>query len=50
MSILRSLEQNLVKLVVAVTEKVVETTLNPRQHQEIIKKALEEIKQNKARS
>lgn len=45
----REIERNLVKLVVAVTERVVEVGLDEKQHAEIIEKALDEIKQKKAR-
>ena len=44
------IERNLVKLVMAVTEKVVETSLSPTQHKALIHKALEEIKQKQVRS
>ena len=40
----QEVEKNLVKLVIAVTEKVVEVSLSPTQHKDIIFKALEEIK------
>jgi F0F1-type ATP synthase membrane subunit b/b' len=46
----QEIEKNLVKLVIAVTEKVVDVSLSPTQHKEIIMKALEEIKQKQARS
>jgi F0F1-type ATP synthase membrane subunit b/b' len=46
----QEIEKNLVKLVIAVTEKVVESSLTPKDHESIIHKALEEIKQNRARS
>jgi F-type H+-transporting ATPase subunit b len=46
---MREVERNLVKLIISITQKVVEVSLNPEQHQDIIKKALDEVKQNKAR-
>ena len=46
----QEVEKNLVKLVIAVTEKVVELSLSPTQHKDIIFKALAEIKLKQARS
>lgn len=46
---MREVERNLVKLIIAITQKVVEVTLTPEDHQKIIEKALEEVKQNKSR-
>lgn len=46
----REIEKNLVKLVIAVTERVVEIGLTEKQHADIIGKALEEVKQKKTRS
>lgn len=46
----QEIEKNLVKMVVSVTERVVETALSPKEHKELIYKALEEIKTKKARS
>lgn len=45
----QEIERNLVKLVVAVSEKVVEVSLTPKEHEEIIYKSLEEIKQQRAK-
>lgn len=45
----REIEKNLVKLVVAVTEKVVEVSMSQKQHQDIIMKALQEVKQKQSR-
>lgn len=44
------IERNLVKLVMAVTEKVVELSLSPTQHKQLIFKALDEIKQKQVRT
>ncbi len=46
----QEVEKNLVKLVIAVTEKVVEVSLSPTQHKDIIFKALDEIKQKHTRT
>ena len=46
----QEIEANLVKLVLAVTEKVIETSLSEKQHKDLIFKALEQVKQNKQRS
>lgn len=46
---MREIERNLVKLTIAITQKVVEVSLTPQDHQAIINKALEEVKQNKSR-
>jgi F0F1-type ATP synthase membrane subunit b/b' len=46
----QEIEKSLVKLVVTVTEKVVQQSLSPVQHKEIIYKALEEIKQKQLRA
>lgn len=45
----REIEENLVKLVMAVTEKVVEKALSEKEHKDLIKKALEEVKADKQR-
>lgn len=45
----KEIETSLVKLVIAVTEKVVETSLNEKQHKDLIFKALDQVKQNKQR-
>ena len=46
---MREVERNLVKLIIAITQKVVEVGLTPEQHEQIIMKALEEVKRSKAR-
>jgi len=46
----QEIERNLIKLVIAVTEKVVEVSLSPTQHKQIILKSLDEVKQKQARS
>jgi flagellar biosynthesis/type III secretory pathway protein FliH len=46
----QEIERNLVKMVTAITERVVETAFTPEHHKELIYKALEEIKTKKARS
>lgn len=46
----QEIERNLVKLVMSVTEKVVEVSLNTTQHKQIIFKALDEIKQKQVRN
>lgn len=45
----QEIEKNLVKMVMAVTEKVVETSLSPKEHKTLIFKALDEIKAKKSR-
>lgn len=44
------IERNLVKLVVSVTEKVVDQSLEPKKHEDIINKSIKEIMQDRARS
>jgi len=44
------IERNLVKLVMSVTEKVVEISFTEKEHKHLIVKALEEVKENKKRS
>ena len=44
------IEKNLIKLVMAITEKVVQKTLDQKQHEDIIIKTLEDIKKNRAGS
>ena len=46
---MREIERSLVKLIIAITQKVVEVSLTPENHEQIIHKALEEFKQNKSR-
>jgi F0F1-type ATP synthase membrane subunit b/b' len=46
----REIEKNLVKMVMSVAEKVVGTTMDLKQHQDLIRQTLEEIKAKKARS
>lgn len=46
----KEIEKNLVKMVVSVSEKVVESNLSLEQHKQLIYKALEEVKSNKARN
>jgi F0F1-type ATP synthase membrane subunit b/b' len=46
---MREIERSLVKLIMAITQKVVEVSLKPHEHEEIIFKSLEEFKKNKAR-
>jgi len=46
----REIEKNLVKLVISVTQKVVGTVLTPKDHQDIIDKALEEVKKSQSRT
>jgi F0F1-type ATP synthase membrane subunit b/b' len=46
----QEIERNLVKLVIAVTEKVIEVVLSPTQHKDIIYKALDEIKTKHTRT
>jgi len=46
---MREVERNLVKLIISITQKVVEVSLTPEDHERVIKKALDEVKQNKAR-
>ncbi len=46
---MREVERNLVKLIIAITQKVVEVGLTPEQHEKIIMNALEEVKRNKSR-
>jgi flagellar biosynthesis/type III secretory pathway protein FliH len=46
----REIERNLVKLVSAVTQKVVQMSLDEKSHQEIIFKAYEEIKEKHTRN
>jgi F0F1-type ATP synthase membrane subunit b/b' len=43
------IEKNLVKLVIAVSEKVAEIKLTPKEHEDIINKALEDVKLKKSR-
>lgn len=43
------IEKNLVRLVIAVSERVAEMKLTPKEHEEIIFKALEEVKVKKSR-
>lgn len=45
----QEIERNLVKMVLSVTEKVVEVSLDDKQHKEIIYKALDEVKASKKR-
>ena len=45
----QEIEKNLVKLVIDVTEKVVERTLSYEDHVELIQEALDEVKQKKER-
>lgn len=45
----QEIERNLVKLVIAVSEKVAQLHLTPKAHEEIIFKALEEVKLKKSR-
>lgn len=46
----QEIERNLVKLVMSVSERVLETSLTENQHKQIIEKALDEIKTSKSRS
>jgi flagellar biosynthesis/type III secretory pathway protein FliH len=46
---MREIERNLVKLVISITQKVVEIGLTPEQHEKIIMNALEEVKKSKSR-
>lgn len=46
---MREVERNLVKLIISITQKVVEVSLTSEQHEQIIHKALDEVKQNKSR-
>ena len=46
---MREIERSLVKLIMAITQKVVEVSLKPQDHEQIIIKSLEEFKKNKAR-
>jgi flagellar biosynthesis/type III secretory pathway protein FliH len=39
----------LVKLIISITQKVVEVSLTPEQHEKIIMNALNEVKQSKSR-
>ena len=47
---MQEVERNMVKMVMAVTEKVLEQSLTTRQHKELIYQALDEIKTKKSRS
>lgn len=40
----QEIEENLIKLVIAVTEKVVEKSLSEKEHKDLIQKALDEVK------
>ncbi len=46
---MREVERNLVKLIISITQKVVEVSLTPEQHEKIIMNALNEVKQSKSR-
>lgn len=46
----KEIEKNLIKLVVAVTEKVVEMKLDPTAHKQLIVRALKDIKSKKDKS
>lgn len=46
----QEIEKNLVKLVMAVSEKVAQIHLTPKQHEDIIFKSLEEVKLKKSRA
>ncbi len=46
----KEVERNLVKMVMAITEKVTEEALDEQKHKQLIKKALDEIKADKSRS
>lgn len=46
----QEVEKNLVKLVIAVSEKVAEMKLTPKEHQDLIFKALEDVKQKRSRA
>lgn len=46
----REIEKNLIKLVIAVTEKVVEMKLDPITHKQLIVRALKEVKSKKDKS
>lgn len=46
----KEIEKNLIKLVVAVTEKVVEMKLDPISHKQLIVRALKEVKSKKEQS
>ena len=46
----REIEKNLVKLVIDVTEKVIDVSLSPSAHKDIIYKSLEEITQKQKRA
>jgi len=46
----QEIEKNLIKMVNAVTQRVVELSLDEKKHQELIKKALDEVKSKRSRS
>lgn len=46
---MREVERNLVKLIISITQKVVDISLTQDHHEKIIKDALEEVKKNKSR-
>jgi flagellar biosynthesis/type III secretory pathway protein FliH len=46
---MREIERNLVKLVVSITQKVVDVSLKPSDHEKIIFEALDEVKKSKSR-
>lgn len=46
----QEIERNLVKLVMSVTEKVVQISFTEKDHKHLIVKALEEVKENKKRA
>ncbi len=46
---MREIERNLVKLVISITQKVVDVSLKPSDHEKIITDALEEVKKSRSR-
>jgi F0F1-type ATP synthase membrane subunit b/b' len=46
----QEVERNLVKLVIAISQKVADLTLTPKQHEDIILKALDEVKKETSKN